>query len=585
MSKIYTYDPNDPLRTSRKSVEDAKNIPTDLVYSHPVDSDRPVRIPVEEIGESENCVYFHNSGRPVRLRGDESEFVSVVDSRMILNIDTTKSTSTDFILPLFGTVDVTVDWGDGTVETYTSAGERTHTYASEGEYTITLNGTVTEWGNSSGWGGFSFANTRITSQGKLTELIQWGNIGLVNTFGMFRETKEYFSIASDFPSSIKSVAHMFRGFGTTFNGVISDWNTSNVTDMFGMFNGNSAFNKPIGDWDTSNVTNMSFMFFDNSAFNHPIGSWDTSNVTDMIEMFGVNNTFNQPIGDWDTSNVTNMFGMFNGNSAFNQPIGSWDTSNVTNMSSMFASNSAFNQPIGSWDTSNVTNMSSMFASNSAFNQPIGDWNTASVTYMQLMFAYNNAFNQPIGDWDTSNVTSMRNMFRDSVFDQPIGGWELNPVVQLVFALRDSNLSPENYARTLIGWANNIFSRGGTVTGRNLGAQNVSYSAQTFGDIIGEFNNAVDARNYLINTLGWTITDGGVIPPPPIATFQDEIAFQADTTLTIENTISGTDTVILNELVEYSATGPFIFSIRHAEPAGIAVYQNQNEVWIVFQPGL
>ena len=32
-------------------------------------------------------------------------------------------------------------------------------------------------------------------------------------------------------------------------------------------------------------------------------------------------------------------------------------------------------------------------------------------------------------------------------------------------------------------------------------------------------------------------------------------------------------------------GPFIFSIRHAEPDGFAPYQNQNGVWIVYQSGL
>ena len=62
MLKIYTYDSLNPVRPERKSVEDAKNIPTDLVYSHPVDSDRPVRITVEEIGESENRIYFHDAG-------------------------------------------------------------------------------------------------------------------------------------------------------------------------------------------------------------------------------------------------------------------------------------------------------------------------------------------------------------------------------------------------------------------------------------------------------------------------------------------------------------------------------------------
>ena len=48
------------------------------------------------------------------------------------------------------------------------------------------------------------------------------------------------------------------------------------------------------------------MFESATAFNQPIGNWDVSNVTDMFGMFAGNSVFNQPIGDWDVSNVTNM---------------------------------------------------------------------------------------------------------------------------------------------------------------------------------------------------------------------------------------------------------------------------------------
>src|SRR5574344_2932758 len=61
--------------------------------------------------------------------------------------------------------------------------------------------------------------------------------------------------------------------------------TSNITDMTGMFAEAESFNQPIGNWDTSNVTNMSWMFVDAKSFNQPIGNWDTSKVTNMSYMF------------------------------------------------------------------------------------------------------------------------------------------------------------------------------------------------------------------------------------------------------------------------------------------------------------
>ena len=162
--------------------------------------------------------------------------------------------------------------------------------------------------------------------------------------------------------------------------------------------------------DTSNITNMSGMFCGASSFNQPIGNWDTSKVSDMSVMFCQVSSFNQPIDNWDTSKVTNMSAMFYGARTFNQPIGNWDTSKVTNMSGMFYEATAFNQPIGNWDTSKVTNMSGMFCKAKAFNQPIANWNTSKVTIMNFMFYDAENFNQLINDWDISKVTDMIGMF-------------------------------------------------------------------------------------------------------------------------------------------------------------------------------
>ena len=128
------------------------------------------------------------------------------------------------------------------------------------------------------------------------------------------------------------------------------------------------------DIDTSDITNMSLLFNGDGTFNGDITGWDVSNVTNMHNMFCFAESFNQPICDWDVSSVESMSEMFCGAKSFNQPIGDWDVSNVKNMSLMFYGAESFNQPIGNWDVSNVTEMINIFKYAKSFNQDLSKWN-------------------------------------------------------------------------------------------------------------------------------------------------------------------------------------------------------------------
>lgn len=84
-------------------------------------------------------------------------------------------------------------------------------------------------------------------------------------------------------------------------------------------------NIPLDLIDTSEITDMSFLFKDIEKINGSISNWNTSNVRNMAGMF-FNSALNQDISSWNISSVTNMENMFC-ESTFSQNLGAWDLEN------------------------------------------------------------------------------------------------------------------------------------------------------------------------------------------------------------------------------------------------------------------
>lgn len=91
----------------------------------------------------------------------------------------------------------------------------------------------------------------------------------------------------------------------------------------------------VSNWDTSNVTNMyaSFRFCTSLKF-LDVSNWDTSNVTGMASMFSWSRGINvKGLENFDTSNVTTVNQMFVGGlQTVVVDFTNWDFSNVTNAS-------------------------------------------------------------------------------------------------------------------------------------------------------------------------------------------------------------------------------------------------------------
>ena len=104
-------------------------------------------------------------------------------------------------------------------------------------------------------------------------------------------------------ADITDMSYLFsshaRGYGRqAFNGDISEWDVSKVTNMFRMFRGATSFNGDISDWNVSKVISMSSMFWDATSFDQDISEWDVSKVTDMTNMFYGATVFSQNLDAW-----------------------------------------------------------------------------------------------------------------------------------------------------------------------------------------------------------------------------------------------------------------------------------------------
>ena len=231
----------------------------------------------------------------------------------------------------------------------------------------------------------------------------------------------YYSSLSSMDLTYLDTSNVTNMYGMFYNSSattldLSSFDTSNVTNMYGMFNGSKATSLDLSSFDTSKVTNMSFMFYKSAATEiKRLNNFNTSKVTDMSGMFGYSKLTTLDLSSFDTSNVKNMFYMFFYSVATKiKGLNNFNTSKVTNMFGMFFGTKATSLDLSSFDTSNVTNMKQMFYMSVATEiKGLNDFNTSEVTNMGGMFGYSKLTCLDLSSFDTSKVTNMYQMFYNS----------------------------------------------------------------------------------------------------------------------------------------------------------------------------
>lgn len=247
-------------------------------------------------------------------------------------------------------------------------------------------------------------------------------------------------------SQVTNMAGVFSGSPkVNLEKAVGNWNTSNVLDMSNVFRSallSNAVVPNLVNWNVSNVTNMSGIFYSASQNLVGIGNWNTSNVTDLSYAFAyTNNSSFSDIENWNVSNVTNMAFLFYYTNYYgkNLDLSRWDTSNVTNMADAFgitnsSTSTVFN--IENWNVSNVRDLGGAF--HSYHSTSIGEidltrWNVSNVTSLYYFFPEEHTVN--ITGWDTSNVTNMKQLF--SQVNQ--GKWTTDKVNAVLNQLNTHNV--------------------------------------------------------------------------------------------------------------------------------------------------
>lgn len=179
----------------------------------------------------------------------------------------------------------------------------------------------------------------------------------------------------------------------------SNFNTSKVTDMHGMFLWASKLTHiDVSHFDVSNVKNMESMFRDCEKLGEiDLSSWYTPKLENMYQMFtycesATSITFGP---NFSTENVTSMNRSFMGCYKLESlDLKGFNTSKVVNMGNMFRYCCSLKSlDLSSFDTSNVKNMNSMFSfkwsdyPSNLVELNLGSFNTKSLTDMTEMFSY------------------------------------------------------------------------------------------------------------------------------------------------------------------------------------------------------
>lgn len=164
---------------------------------------------------------------------------------------------------------------------------------------------------------------------------------------------------------VTSFDYMFAGC-RRFNQNLEIWDLRSAESFEGMFSGAVSYDQPMTGrrWALtgSNLKNTASMFKGCKSFNGDVSGFNTSSVTDMNMMFYDATSFEGTgIENWNVMNVKRFDRMFTSASGFNGTIQNWNPTHAMTFSSMLEDATSFSQDLSTWRiSSDLVDISKMF---------------------------------------------------------------------------------------------------------------------------------------------------------------------------------------------------------------------------------
>lgn len=202
----------------------------------------------------------------------------------IFRIDTNLDGGGTYTLPTVdgGFYDFTVDWGDGNQDAVTAWNDPgiSHVYAANGVYDITITGTMTTW-SMQDFIGQPNANC-------ITEVLQWGDIGVTNAYKGFDSCVNLTSIPAGFWPDVQYAHYLFANCGLLTSAPTGLFDTNTVCQTYAWaFSYTGIYDLPANLFSSASILDLSAVFSNCTFLQYvPAGTFTGCvNATDIYQMF------------------------------------------------------------------------------------------------------------------------------------------------------------------------------------------------------------------------------------------------------------------------------------------------------------